>query len=188
MRSSVSAISHKRLAAKGTKMSRFLLVLTVVVFAAGGVGSARGGLSSGVDLLVGAYERPAILPTTLIHGSVLAISGPTGEKATGFFTGQAVADGVGFPFAGKVTCLRVEGNRAVAGGVVTRSEAATAPVGSGVLIQVTDNGSPGAGHDTNLNFLNFGGTDEELTTCPFTDVPGVAEITITRGNLVVHDG
>ena len=73
----------------------------------------------------------------------------------------------------------------MAGGVVTRSEASNAPVGSGVFFQVTDNGSPGAGADTNVNFVGAAGDDEELMTCPFTEFP---EITITGGNLVVHDG
>jgi hypothetical protein len=69
---------------------------------------------------------------------------------------------------------------------VTNSEAANAPVGSGILLQVTDNGFPGARQDTNVNFVGFGGPDPELTTCPFTD--DVIEVTITKGDLAVHNG
>lgn len=140
----------------------------------------------GVDFLVGAVERPGFGAPVPVRVSVFAVSGPNGERAFGFFSAQGVVGGVPFPFSGRVTCLRVDGNRAVAGGVVTKSEAVNAPVGSGILLQVTDNGFPGAGRDTNVNFVGFGGSDPELTTCPFTD--DVIEVTITKGDLAVHDG
>ena len=71
------------------------------------------------------------------------------------------------------------------GGIITKSEATNAPVGSGALFQVTDNGFPGAGRDTNINFVGYGASDPDLTTCPFNDFP---EITITKGGFAVHDG
>jgi hypothetical protein len=140
---------------------------------------------AGVDFLVGVGERSVFGAPVTIRTSVFAFADPDGENATGVFSSYGVVGGVRFPFSGRVTCLRIEGNRAAAGGVVTRSEASNAPVGSGVIIQVTDNGSPGAGRDTNINFVGFGGSDPELTTCPITDFP---EPVITRGNYVVHDG
>jgi hypothetical protein len=140
----------------------------------------------GFDVLVGAWERPGFAPSTVARTSVFALSGPMGERAVGAFSAQNVVGGVSFPYSGRVTCLRVDGNRAVAGGVVMKSEAPNAPVGSGFLMQVTDNGFPGAGRDTNINFGGFGGSDPELTTCPFTD--DVTEITLAKGDLAVHDG
>ncbi len=67
---------------------------------------------------------------------------------------------------------------------MTKSRATNGPVGSGALIQVTDNGL-GAGLDTNINF-GLDPSDPALTTCPFIDDFG--EMTITKGDFSVHDG
>ena len=177
-------------------MSRYLkqlLCLTLALALTGTVGASASPSSQadsaapiGLDFLVGAVERPVFGAPIPVRVSVFAVSASNGERAFGFFTAEGVVGGVQFPFSGRVTCLRVEGNRAVAGGIVTKSEAVNAPVGSGILLQVTDNGFPGAGRDTNVNFVGFGRSEPELTTCPFTD--DVIEVTITKGDLAVHDG
>jgi len=170
------------------RSKRVIAVLVVVAsIAAFAVGGAQAGSSEG-DFLVGIGGRPGFnLPDSLGWTTVRAHSGSSGENASGVFSGTGFVGGVGFPFSGTVTCLHVQGNRAVAGGIVTSSEAANVPVASGVLIQVTDS-LPGPGRDTNINFVGFGGSDPELTTCPFTDLPEFPEITLTKGNFVVHDG
>jgi len=166
-------------------MKWIITIVSMTAVAALVVGGAQAGGSSSGDFLVGAAERPAVgVPGVFVQPVVAALSGPNGENASGFFWLEGVENGVPRPFSGTITCLRVEGNRAVAGGVVTRSELTNAPVGSGALIQVTDHGSPGAGRDTNVNFIGYGGSDPELTTCPSNDFP---EITITKGNFAVRD-
>jgi hypothetical protein len=78
-------------------------------------------------------------------------------------------------------CLTVVGNRAAARAIVEDSTAPENPVGSHFQIQVTDNGSPGALNDSNINFFGF--TPEE-TGCALIEFP---EVPITGGNFVVHD-
>ena len=162
-----------------------LAVASTAAIAGLAVGGAQGAASSG-DSLVGFAKRPVFGGTVPIHIRVKAHSGPSGERPVGTFSADGVVGGVAFPFAGNVTCLRVVGNRAVAGGVVTTSEASNAPVGSGVTIQVTDNGFPGAGSDTNINFVGYDGSDPALTTCP--SIGDFGEATITKGDFAVHDG
>ena len=53
----------------------------------------------------------------------------------------------GYQYHAKVTCLRVEGNRATVGTVVTRSSNPTIPPGSGIVLYANDNGEPGKAGD-----------------------------------------
>lgn len=70
-----------------------------------------------------------------------AISGPAGEDPKGHFY---VLDGFRpLDFRGRVTCLRVLGNMATVGGVVTQSREPLPPEGTGVIINAMDNGEPG---------------------------------------------
>src|SRR5262245_54312715 len=128
---------------RGFVMRRLFTIAFIAAIAAVAVGGAQGG-SAHWDYLIGLAERPGAVPTITIDEAVFAVSGPNGENATGFFAGRR-PEGDAFPFSGKITCLRAEGNRAVAGGVVTKSESPFSPVGSWILIHVTDNGFPGAG-------------------------------------------
>jgi hypothetical protein len=82
-----------------------------------------------------------------------------------------------------VTCLRVDGNRAIAGGIVDESNEPQVPVGSAALIQVTDGGTPGAGNDSAINLLQT--APEDFEQCRFF---AIAEIPITKGNIVVLAG
>jgi hypothetical protein len=77
-----------------------------------------------------------------------------------------------------VTCLNVVGNSASIGGEVTSSNDPLSPVGSGVLIFVTDNGEPGDQDD----FFGFHtGTPPEV--CPAPEPRSIEN----SGNFVVHD-
>jgi hypothetical protein len=168
-------------------MKRIFTVTWVVGLTAISVAVAQGAASSGGDYLKGYAARPVFsAPQLTGHTNVQAHSDANGQNASGIFAAEGFVQGERQPFSGTITCLHVEGNRAVAGGIVTKSRATNAPVGSGALIQVTDDGSPGAGLDTNINFVGFGPSDPELTTCPFIDDFG--EITITKGDFSVHDG
>jgi Domain of unknown function DUF11 len=108
---------------------------------------------------------------------------PTTGTATGTFAIQYAAISAsparGSDLRGRVVCLSVEGNRAMAGGVVESSNSAAFPAGSAVRIALTDNGDPGAGRDSSTAFL--GGEP----TCAL-DV--VQEQLLIDGNLVVRDG
>jgi hypothetical protein len=109
---------------------------------------------------------------------------PTTRTVTGTFSIQYAAISAsparGSDLRGRVVCLSVEGNKAMAGGVVESSNSTTYPVGSAVRIALTDNGDPGAGvRDTSTAFL--GGEP----TCALEAVP---ELPLIDGNFVVHDG
>jgi hypothetical protein len=80
-----------------------------------------------------------------------------------------------------VTCIRVVGNRAIAGGVVEQSSEPFAPERTFALVQATDNGSPGAGEDTSIGLLQADPVD--ALTCPFFAFP---EVPIVQGNVLVQ--
>jgi hypothetical protein len=105
-----------------------------------------------------------------------AQSDSDGQNAKGVFQISFPAD-PGFNFKGEVTCLSVSGNRAVAGGRVTKGDR---PVGSGFVQFMVDNGRPGDGVDRS----NTGLLDAPPTVCP-TFVEPVA--TVAQGDIVVRD-
>ncbi len=82
---------------------------------------------------------------------VNAKSGPQGEDAQGMFRQTRFSSFLGFEvqISGHVTCLAVNGNRAAVKGTVDQGDDPLFPVGSEVQFEITDNGSPGAGADTN---------------------------------------
>ncbi len=82
-------------------------------------------------------------------------------------------------FQARVTCLRVEGNEATIGGVITKSNFPTIPEGGGIVFYVQDNGEPGAGTD---EFFAHGQPDVP-TSCPAP----ADTIPPTNGNIEVHE-
>ena len=113
---------------------------------------------------------------------VNAKSGPTGQGAQGhFFSRFVTLTGREIDIRGRVTCLRVNGNDAVWGGVVEQSRTPVIPEGAGVIGRIFDGGEPGAGRDRRV--LIPGGPPP--TQC--TD-PGFPGLPIDQGNYVVHDG
>src|SRR2546422_7755137 len=80
---------------------------------------------------------------------VNAKSGPLGEDAKGHFIIRLVATSpvVELNVSGSVTCLTVVANAATIGGVVESTDNPQIPEGTGILIGIVDNGSPGQGQD-----------------------------------------
>jgi hypothetical protein len=89
--------------------------------------------------------------------------------------------GTGFDIdaRGDVTCLRVDGNRAIIGGVVTQSNLPSVPVGRGVVIEAVDNGEPGDADQARAFFV----PSQLANTCP--DLPST--LPFQQGNFVIHD-
>ena len=89
---------------------------------------------------------------------------------------------------GTVTCMKVEGNKARLGGVVTRSDFFGLPQGTTMTWSVTDNGTPrfSAGRLINLDAASsmFAGVDPS-SYCNF----GLAypEVPLLLGNLTIAD-
>lgn len=116
---------------------------------------------------------------------VNARSGPSGEDATGHFYVERKnpASGPAFDFRGEVTCLRVDGNRAVVGGRVTQTKGdfpANPAEGSGFLIRIVDNGEPGDADLVSAVPVPGGGVPD---VCPDQTTTNRTQ----RGNFVVHD-
>jgi hypothetical protein len=79
-----------------------------------------------------------------------------------------------------VVCLHVAGNEAVVGAVVTTSNDATIPVGTGLLHYVEDGGSPGT---SDASVTAIGGPAAECATFPSPfDL-----VDVESGNWVVRD-
>jgi Domain of unknown function DUF11 len=109
---------------------------------------------------------------------------PTTGTVTGTFALQydpiSASPARGSDLRGRVVCLSVEGNKAMAGGVVESSNSAAFPSGTAVRLAFTDNGDPGAGRrDTTVAFI--GGE-------PTCAIEPVEEQPLIDGNFVVHDG
>jgi hypothetical protein len=122
--------------------------------------------------------------------AISARRGASGQNARGRFsvkrkTNPPVAGRPDLDFSGRVTCLRVVGNRAIVGGVVTqdRLDLPSNPIeGTGFLGNV-DNDQAGTGADDETN--STPGISAPGSTCP-TSVP-FPTAPFQQGNYVVHD-
>jgi hypothetical protein len=109
--------------------------------------------------------------------------GPSGTFGTQYPVGAWIQSGV--TFQGEVVCLTVTGNRASVGGVVRQSNDTRYPAGTGVWLAFTDNGSPGAGHDTQMSYI---GTDVDPHTCTIpVQANEFPEVALSDGDFTVHD-
>ena len=145
-------------------MKRCLFVLaSLAATLACWVTPAQGQAPSG-DSVSGTVREPA-LPTFLVTWTFNAASGPQGENPTGTVDNE-------FFGTGDVTCLNVQGNRAVIGVFFPRT-------GLNFLIDVVDSDVPDTiGYD--------GISGPPITVCP---PPGGQEVrSIFSGNLTVVDG
>ena len=115
------------------------------------------------------------------YGSVHVNAKDQGDGPRGHFF---IDNAAGVPVQGDVTCLRQQGNRALVGGL-TRTEVAPG-VRLPLLIEVVDNGQPGAGADQHR--WRFAQPDEvsDPNCADFGNNPPRA--TIERGNYVVPSG
>jgi hypothetical protein len=134
----------------------------------------------GVRSSAGDAGRPTV--TTTLGGR----SDPMApERASGTFAVQYAPDSrspaAGSDLQGRITCLRVDGNKASVGGVVESSNTSRFPPGTAVQFAVTDNGDPGPGRDTQVGLL--GGAVQ-----PTCDVPAAPEEPLLDGNFTVLDG
>jgi hypothetical protein len=161
------------------------LLLSLALIGGVGVGVASATHSEG-DAPVYDFVRGT---ATTVQGAIFHVnakSGPSGEDATGKFFVERKDPPAGlaaFDFRGEVTCLRVDGNRALVGGRVTQAKGdfpANIPEGNGFLIRIVDNGEPGDADFVNGISVPGGGVPD---VCPNQTTTNPTE----RGNFIVHD-
>ena len=157
--------------------------LVLLVATPGGAGANHSqGEGPSKDLVAGTGKIDQF--GTFVH--VNAQASPNGTGANGSFFVRQTFFRLPLDFSGKVTCLIVNGNQAIIGGEVTKNSPVEpggvlpnpAP-GSGVLIDVRDNGDAGT-PDT----MNFTFRPAPPTVCPPLSSH---QFTIDQGNFVVHD-
>ena len=106
-----------------------------------------------------------------------------GGSVTGSFVLQyapiSASPARGSDLRGRIVCLSVEANRAMAAGVVETSNNAAYPSGTVVRMAFTDNGEPAATPDMAVAFI--GGE-------PSCALEVVDELPLLEGNYVVRDG
>ncbi len=146
------------------------------------VPAAATGHGDGVSLVAGTGERLRFGGPGSLTVHINAQRDSSGDARGHFWTELVLANST-FELRGRVTCLTIAGNRAMARGTVERSNQPERPVGSEMLLQFADNGEPGQGRDGQINFI--AGPGEELPAgCPI--IP-FAEPVIVSGNYTVHD-
>lgn len=184
---------------RGGAVRRSTLVLALALAALAATGGAAlathsGGKGPKHDFATGTGIRTAVLPNgsdTRVMMGVSARSGPSGQNARGRFfvkrtTDPPVAGRPDLDFSGRVTCLRVIGNQAIVGGVVTKDKLDLPDnqiEGTGFLGAYIDNDQVGGGQDDQSNSTpglaapgNVCPTSFFLPTAPFQ-----------QGNYVVHN-
>ena len=113
--------------------------------------------------------------------SFSAIRTPQG-KVNGQFEFRAKYGNVEVRAHGSVECLTIDGNKARIAGIVRQSSFEEGiPSGSELTWTVTDNGEPGAGHDTASEFL--GAPAQAFCAAAVVSYP---EAPIRRGNIQVR--
>jgi hypothetical protein len=108
-----------------------------------------------------------------------AVSGPSGQDPRGHFWATESSSFQLLDFRGRVTCLTVLFNMATIAGVVTQSREPFPAVGTGILMNVQDNGEPGK-LDQSVVFFNL---PQPPPACPLSPV----SVPFNGGNYVVHD-
>lgn len=174
----------------------FALALSAIAGTAGGaVATHSGGKGPKHDFATGTATRTAVVPgtqsNTRVKMGVSARSGPSGENARGRFfvkrtTDPAVVGRPDLDFSGRVTCLRVIGNRAIVGGVVTRDKLdlpSNQIEGTGFLGVYVDNDQVGGGAADESNSTPGQAPPGNVcpTSGPFPTAP------FQQGNYVVHN-
>lgn len=142
----------------------------------------------------GTAIRTAVLPganETRVMMGIAAHSRASGQDARGRFfvkrtTDTPVAGRPDLDFSGELTCLRVIGNRAIVGGMITndRLDVPSNPIeGTGFLAVYVDNDQGGGGPNDESN--STPGVPPPGDSCP-TSV-SFATAPFQQGNYVIHD-
>ena len=158
------------------------IAVAALAFVAALLASASASGTPGQDIAVGTIKRLTLagFPIT-VH--VHATSGPEGEDARGKYWSEVQHPDLGtLEIRGDVTCLATKGNKAAVLATIDKSTDPQVPVGSEVQAQITDNGSPGAGADSQVTIFGF----QPHEGCPhfFELAP---EVTILHGDFTVKD-
>jgi Thrombospondin type 3 repeat len=126
-----------------------------------------------------------------IFFSFFAISGPSGENPSGTMTMDCpvgcLLGGAPFVLQATVFCLRVVGNQAVVGGVITASPftSGSGAVGNQLFYFVTDRGTPGVGLDS---FVAGFSSSPNQASCAQNFATDLLQWRIVAGEIVVVDG
>jgi hypothetical protein len=160
------------------------LVLGVAAALAAAVFAAAGGAAGRYQLAAGAAERSADAFAER-HVAFSAHNGPDG--ITGEFTSIRPlpgGPGAGVTFTGEVTCLRIDGNRAVIGGIIRHSPLA-AEEGTMFFAAVEDNGDPASGAPPDRVSAYDTGVPIGLETCSSATGLYTTLAPVTSGNVTV---
>ncbi len=171
-----------------------LALAALVATAGAALATHSGGKGPKRDLATGTGIRTAVLPNgsdTRVMMGVSAHSGPSGENARGHFfvkrkTDPPVAGRPDLDFSGSVTCLRVIGNQAIVGGVVTKDRLDLPNnqiEGTGFLGAYIDNDQVSGDADDQSN--SSPGLAPPGDVCPMSFFLPTAPF--QQGNYVVHN-
>jgi hypothetical protein len=176
-------------------MNRLAVAATTVALAALAPAASANG-NGGRDFAVGAGDNEFALGAVGQAGfTVSAHSDPGGTRPSGYVTSRGDPDGIGplepFTAQGKVTCLRVDGNRASVKWRIERATGSAKPFeGGGIQSFLEDNGPPRGGRPRDRAAI-----DPPQPAASFNpgadacDDPNsrVTYETLNRGNVTVHD-
>jgi hypothetical protein len=166
---------------KGEPMKRLVASLCVLAFAVAFVPAVSTGSAGGpYDSVSGSGWRGNLVnPTTPIsHFAVSAQDGPSGV----FGTYSSESPNALLNFRGNVTCLYVNGDHAVVGGVVT-SGGDVGQVGTGFAVGFIDNPSPAPDTVTLSDVTIPPAVDCVAEAALFT----IPTLPFVRGNVEVND-
>jgi len=161
------------------------LVSGVAAALAAAVFAAAGGATGPHQFAGGAAERSADAFAER-HVAFSAHNGPNGT--TGEFTSVRRLPGgpaPGLTFTGRVTCLRIDGNRAVIGGII-RHAMLPANEGTMFFVAVEDDGKPASGDPPDRVSAYYTGLPVGQETCDSATTLYATLAPITSGNITVR--
>jgi hypothetical protein len=138
------------------------------------------------DYAVGAGYR--VNPTTGVVSNHFALSAHDGPKGV-FGTYNSMSDAPGKNFDGDVTCLFVQGNQAIVGGVV-RKGGDVGQQGTGFAVGFRDNGSPGNSlmpDQTTLTDIDIDVSQTPVDCMAESVLFSLTLFPVTPGNVTIRD-
>lgn len=173
----------------------------IVVAAVGACSSPEGGPTAPENESLGLAAGPAVASATGSGRMVLEVFGFTIPQVLGFNARQyedgsvsghinyrQTFEGETFHFVATVTCMEVyDGNRVKFGGLLTRSDDPTVPVGTYMWFHSIDNGE-GAGSPPDLSTgSGFGTEAENEAFCASPAPPNPIFLAEVSGNIQVRE-